>query len=110
MRGPQCTCENASPSVFAGGMMVTSKKGGAEMATLPATGFIRQAQLLGGTLPFSASTLWRKVRAGEFPAPVKLSAGVTAWKVEDVRAWMDGRSSEPHASVSNTQRQELPMK
>lgn len=77
---------------------------------LPAAGYIRQAQLLGGALPFSASTLWRKVRAGEFPAPVKLSAGVTAWKVEDVRAWMEGRSNEPHASVSEVHRRELPMK
>lgn len=64
-------------------------------ATLPDTGFIRQAQLLGnkekdiaGVIPFSSATLWRKVRNGEFPAPVKLSAGVTAWRVEDIRAWI----------------------
>ncbi len=40
-------------------------------------------------LPFSASTAWRKVRDGEFPAPLKLSAGVTAWRVSDVRAWLN---------------------
>ncbi|MBV8037740.1 AlpA family transcriptional regulator [Roseateles sp.] len=39
-------------------------------------------------LPFSAATLWRKVKAGEFPAPVKLSAAVTAWRREEVEAWM----------------------
>jgi len=55
---------------------------------LPETGFVRQAQLLAGVLPFSASTLWRKVRDHSFPAPVKLSAGVTAWKAEEVRAWI----------------------
>lgn len=62
---------------------------------LPDTGFIRQSQLVGnkskgvtGVIPFSPATLWRKVSSGEFPAPVKLSAGVTAWKVEDVRAWI----------------------
>jgi hypothetical protein len=64
--------------------------------TLPTTGYVRQAQLLGnkgkgvpGVIPFSAATLWRKVAAKEFPAPVKLSAGITAWKVEDVREWIN---------------------
>jgi len=59
--------------------------------TLPSTGYVRQAQLLASVLPFSASTLWRKVTAQTFPAPVKLSAGVTAWRVEDVRAWMENQ-------------------
>ncbi len=40
-------------------------------------------------LPFSASTLWRKVRDGEFPAPLKLSGSMTAWRVSDVRAWLN---------------------
>lgn len=63
--------------------------------TLPQTGYVRQAQLIGnkgkgiiGMIPFSPATLWRKVSSGDFPAPVKLSAGITAWKVEDIRAWM----------------------
>jgi predicted DNA-binding transcriptional regulator AlpA len=59
--------------------------------TLPTTGYVRQAQLLAGGVPFSASTLWRKVKAQTFPAPVKLSAGITAWRVEDVRSWMENQ-------------------
>jgi prophage regulatory protein len=39
-------------------------------------------------IPFSTSTLWRKVGKGEFPAPIKVSAGVTAWRLGDVRAWL----------------------
>lgn len=39
-------------------------------------------------LPFSASTLWRKVREGTFPAPTKLGDAITAWRVGDVRAWL----------------------
>jgi prophage regulatory protein len=58
---------------------------------LPETGFVRQAQLLASVLPFSAATLWRKVKAQTFPAPVKLSAGVTAWKAEEVRAWIEAQ-------------------
>jgi prophage regulatory protein len=60
---------------------------------LPTTGFVRSSELVGnrsktvrGIIPFSPATLWRKVKAGEFPAPATLSAGVTAWRVEDVRA------------------------
>jgi prophage regulatory protein len=37
---------------------------------------------------FSSSTFWLTVKASTCPAPGKLSAGVTAWRVEDVRAWM----------------------
>jgi len=59
--------------------------------TLPTIGYVRQAQLLASVLPFSAATLWRKVKAQTFPAPVKLSAGITAWRVEDVRAWMENQ-------------------
>jgi predicted DNA-binding transcriptional regulator AlpA len=63
-------------------------------AALPETGYVRQSQLVGkkgsaSIIPFSPATLWRKVAAGQFPAPVKLSAGVTAWRVEEVRAWLD---------------------
>ena len=61
---------------------------------LPASGFVRQSVLLSQLLPFSAATLWRKVRAGTFPAPVKLSERVTAWRIEDVRSWMACRPSD----------------
>lgn len=57
---------------------------------LPETGYIRQAQLV-KIIPFSAATLWRKVKDGSFPSPVKLSSRVTAWRVEDIRAWMEAR-------------------
>jgi predicted DNA-binding transcriptional regulator AlpA len=60
--------------------------------TLPTTGFVRQYQLIPMIVPFSSATLWRKVVRGEFPRPVKLSARITAWRVEDVRAWMASRS------------------
>ena len=44
-----------------------------------------------GLVPFSSATLWRKVKAGEFPAPVKLSDRVTAWRCSDVLAWLQSR-------------------
>ena len=54
---------------------------------LPETGFLRQPQVL-VFVPISRSTLWRRVQAGTFPGPVKLSARVTAWRAEDVRRWI----------------------
>lgn len=69
------------------------------VADLPATGYVRQNDLVGnrkqekrGIIPFSPATLWRKVASGEFPSPVKLSVGVTAWRVEAVREWMERHS------------------
>jgi prophage regulatory protein len=55
---------------------------------LPATGYVRFKQLVPNIIPFSAATLCRKVKTQTFPAPVKLSAGVIAWKVEGIRAWL----------------------
>jgi hypothetical protein len=68
---------------------------------LPDSAFIREAQLVlspkrpgaPAPLPFSAPTLWRKVKAGTFPAPVKLSERVTAWNVGAVRAWMTAQAT-----------------
>jgi len=37
---------------------------------------------------FSKSTLWRKSADGSFPSPVKLSSGITAWKVGSIRQWL----------------------
>lgn len=58
---------------------------------LPESGFVRQAQLIPAIVPFSNSTLWRKVKSGQFPKPVKLTERITAWRCEDVRAWMQSR-------------------
>lgn len=64
------------------------------MPALPETGFVRQPQVL-RLVPVSKSTLWRRVRAKTFPAPVKLSPGVTAWRAEDLRAWISSQRASP---------------
>lgn len=66
--------------------------------TLPATGYVRQAQLIPAPVPFSSATLWRKCKSGDFPKPVKLSQRVTAWKVEDVRQWLDAQAAKAVAA------------
>lgn len=60
---------------------------------LPASGFIRQAQLIPDVVPFSSATLWRKCKTGQFPKPVKLSERVTAWNVGAVRAFLEAQAT-----------------
>ncbi len=55
--------------------------------TLPEAGFLRQPQVL-AFVPISKSTLWRRIQARTFPAPVKLSARITVWRAEDIRRWI----------------------
>lgn len=53
-------------------------------------GFIRQKNLL-AKLGFSGPTLWRKIKAGTFPSPVKLGQNMTAWRHEDIQAWIEAQ-------------------
>lgn len=56
---------------------------------LPDDALIRLSLLLAFSLiPFSTSTLWRRVRANTFPKPVRLSPQVTAWRVGEIREWL----------------------
>ena len=43
--------------------------------------------------PVSRSTRWRMVRAGTFPAPVKLSPGRIGWREVNVVEWRQTRRS-----------------
>ena len=67
------------------------------MHTLPETGYMRLAQIVGKPatseaqavppiIPVSKSTWWAGVRSGRYPQPVKLGQRITAWRVEDIRA------------------------
>ena len=72
---------------------------------LPDSAFIRESQLvqspkrpeIPAPLPFSAATLWRKVKSDDFPKPYRLSERVTAWKVADVRAWIQACAAKAAA-------------
>lgn len=63
--------------------------------SLPDSAFLRERQLLGGLVPFSSATLWRRVGDGRFPKPVKLETHITAWRVGDVRAWLASHGTPP---------------
>lgn len=65
--------------------------------TLPSTGFVRLRDIIGdrkkgipALIPVAKSTFWAGVKDGRFPSPIKLSPGVTAWRVEDIRKLIEG--------------------
>jgi predicted DNA-binding transcriptional regulator AlpA len=47
-----------------------------------------------GLLPASPATIWRKVKEGSFPKPVKLGERITAWHMDDIEAWLADRHEE----------------
>lgn len=62
------------------------------MSSIPAAGFLRLHQIIPdkrrgtpGLLPIGATTWWAGIRAGRYPAGVKLAPRVTAWRAEDIR-------------------------
>jgi len=68
------------------------------MHNLPSTGFVRIGQLLGNPntnpptppiIPVSKSAWWAGIKTGKFPKPVKLGERCTAWKVEEIRAYIE---------------------
>ncbi len=39
----------------------------------------------------SRSTIYRLMKAGEFPSPYRLSKGRVGWKLAEVEEWLDSR-------------------
>ncbi len=65
---------------------------------LPLQGMSRASQLL-PFLPFGSTTLWAWSRDGRFPAPVKLSSTMTAWRNADVIDWLNNPASAISSEV-----------
>jgi len=57
---------------------------------LPDYALVRQKDLQRlNVIPFSVPTLWRMVAAGAFPKPLKVAPQITAWRVSEVRQWLN---------------------
>lgn len=52
-----------------------------------------------GRYPANPSTLWRWVKAGKFPQPVKLASGMTAWPLDAIEQWEAERGFTPRTSI-----------
>lgn len=52
----------------------------------PRTGLVRLRQIIApeGPIPVSKSTWWAGCKDGRFPQPLKLGAGTTVWRAEEI--------------------------
>lgn len=60
----------------------------AEDYILPQEGFVREPIVL-NVLGISSSTLWRRIKAGAYPRPIKLAPNTSAWRVKDIRTLIE---------------------
>ncbi len=68
------------------------------MKSLPETGFLRLPQIIGDSnhpplIPAKRSTIYLWIKQGKFPAPVRLGTRFSAWRVEDIREWIESRTN-----------------
>ena len=64
--------------------------------------YYRERDLLEGVLPFSSATLWRRIREGSFPAPIKFGS-IRAWKVTEVHRWLESHTADSSATGKKRQ-------
>ena len=57
---------------------------------LPDTGFIRLHTVL-QHIPVGKSSWWAGAASGRFPMSYKIGPRTTAWKVEDIRSFIDSQ-------------------
>jgi prophage regulatory protein len=48
----------------------------------------------------SRASIWRKVRAGQFPAPIELSANSIGWPEREVAAWQTGLPRRTYGALA----------
>ena len=75
---------------------------------LPETGFLRLTNIIGDAkarppipaiIPVSKSTWWAGVKSGRYPKPIKLGPRITAWRVEDIREFIQGSQANHGAGT-----------
>jgi prophage regulatory protein len=49
---------------------------------------------------FHRQTIWRLVKAGQFPAPIKLWAATNAWAEHEIDEWIQSRIGERDAAAA----------
>lgn len=59
--------------------------------TLPEAAHVR-LPVVAALFACSPATVWRRTKSGTLPAPRKLSEGVTAWRVSELRQALRGES------------------
>lgn len=55
-------------------------------------GMMRAKQVL-ELVPFGRASLWKFAKNGQFPAPIRVTGGITAWRNKDVIGWLEAQSA-----------------
>ena len=55
-------------------------------------GMMRAKQVL-ELVPFGRASLWKFAKTGQFPAPIRITGGITAWRNADVIRWLEAQSA-----------------
>lgn len=79
-------CKSESPAAPAVPLELT------HFDELPGSAHVR-LPVVKGLYGASASTIWRGVRLGTIPKPIKLSDNLTAWRVSDLRLALAARGA-----------------
>lgn len=55
-------------------------------------GMMRAKQVL-ELVPFGRASLWKFAKSGQFPAPIRVTGGITAWRNADVIEWLESHTA-----------------
>ena len=55
-------------------------------------GMMRAKQVL-ELVPFGRASLWKFSKTGQFPAPIRITGGITAWRNADILSWLEAQSA-----------------
>ena len=59
---------------------------------LPPQGLSRAKDIL-PLLPFGRASLWKFAKSGQFPQPIRVTGGITAWRNKDVIEWLEAQTA-----------------
>ena len=54
-----------------------------------------------GRVSLSRSTVWRKIREGSFPAPIRISQGRVGWLEADIERWINAQLQAANRRQNN---------
>jgi predicted DNA-binding transcriptional regulator AlpA len=73
-----------------------------ELLALKTREMLLRADVVARICGVSIPTLYREVKLGSFPAPVKVTKHASAWKLTEILAWIDTRPRLPgHEAIAS---------
>ena len=67
------------------------------------TTFINRMPAVNARTGLCRTSIYDLIKAGEFPAPVKLGSRAVGWLESDITAWIESRPKAGHGNVAKKQ-------